>query len=452
MKATALRTIKEYEMIAQGNNVLACVSGGADSMALVYFLFSNKDELGIKSLFACHYNHGIRGESSDSDEQLVRDFCEKLGVELVCENGHMLDRERPGGESEESFARILRYEFFERVAAERDALIAVAHNKNDVAETVIFNLARGTGLRGARGIPPVRGNIIRPLISVSREEIENYCAENGIDFATDETNLSDIYSRNRIRHNVLPELIKINSGAVDNLARFAAYAGRVNELLEAKALERLEDSAISNDSYSAALLMADGELCAKIALKLLCDGKGLSSDETSVILAFQVAEGSLKELQMGPGLYLRKEGDKIFFRSDPEAIPSPPPVTLRAGTNVFGKNTVKAEFISLPLSKHGEKSSKIILNNSIDCDKIIGNIVIRGRKEGDTFSSNRRHNTKTLKKLFQEMRISPENRASFPVVCDGEGVVWIPHQGVDSRAACDKETKNIIFLTLEGDL
>ncbi len=450
MREEFLKTVREYRMFSRGDNALVCVSGGADSVALLHVICACRQELGLKTVAACHFNHGLRGESADADERLVAELCLRLGVGLEVGYGHMSELERPAGESVESWARALRYDFFENIARRDGSVIAVAHNKNDLVETVLFNLSRGTGLRGARGIPPVRDNIVRPLIGVTREKIERYCAENALRFAVDETNLSDDFSRNRIRHNVLPELCLVNSAAVDNIARFAMSAGRINEFLEQGGNELLREAYISDGCYSARAILGGGELYAKQALKLLCEQAGCDAAETAVSLAYRVADGSLKELQLANGLYLRLENDRLFLRGDIEEAAAPAPAALKNGINVFGGYTLKAEFLDFPYPQL-KKSYRYVLNNSIDCGKIIGTVMIRGRREGDVFSSYRRHNTKTLKKLFGEMRIPAHLRGAVPVVCDGEGVIWVPGQGPDRRVACDENTKRILNITLEGE-
>ena len=220
MNKKALASIKKYNMIEKGDTVASCLSGGADSMALFHFLCSNREAFGIK-VIALHVNHGLREESED-EERFVKEYCEKLGVECVVKRLGMTRRQKPRGESTETWRRNLRYEFFFEQAEKYGAKLATAHTLSDRTETVLFNTTRGTGLKGLIGIPPVRDNIIRPLIDCTRADIESYCAENGIEFVTDKTNFEDIYSRNKIRLNVIPRLKKINpnfEGAIANLSR-----------------------------------------------------------------------------------------------------------------------------------------------------------------------------------------------------------------------------------------
>ncbi|MGN0688267.1 MAG: tRNA lysidine(34) synthetase TilS, partial [Oscillospiraceae bacterium] len=209
------KALSDYNMTAMGDAVVIALSGGADSVSLLYALNSLSDELGI-TVSACHVNHGLRGEEADSDMHFCERLCERLGVELVVLKTDVRGVQRKH-ESIEEAARRVRYEFFAEVS--KGKLLATAHNSNDSAETVLLNMMRGTGLKGLCGIPPVRGNIIRPLIYCTRQDVEDYCAENSLAYVTDKTNLCDDYTRNKVRHIILPEIMKINSGFLETASR-----------------------------------------------------------------------------------------------------------------------------------------------------------------------------------------------------------------------------------------
>ena len=444
-----LETARKYSMIRKCDNVMVCVSGGADSMALLSLFTRLQDRLGIEQLSVCHFNHGLRGAESDAEQQLVVDFCAKLGVECVCERGNMMEREKPKGESIESYARALRYDFFARAAARLGAdKIAVAHNKNDLVETALFNIARGTGIKGARGMPPVRDMIIRPLIDVGREEIEQYCRSNGIEYATDSSNKSTEYARNRIRLNVMPELEKVNENALDNMARFCSLAGELSGYIEGMAAAAAEN-ARTVKGYDIKCLLKNGELVAKYSLKHIIESLGVSPSENSVELCYSMINGGPNEVQLAEDVYLKNADGMLVSRGRTHIVREDYCFELKVGRNkTQGGTAVEVKEIAAVEIQAFIKSSKNILNNSIDYDKIIGNVVLRNRRDGDIFASDSRGNTKKVKKLFNERGIAHEKRAAIPIISDDGGILWIMGEGVSQRAAITAESKKIWLITV----
>lgn len=225
----ALGAVKKYNMLSPGAAVIAAVSGGADSMAMLLFLMKIRERYSL-SLTVAHVNHGLRGEEARRDENYVRSFCEKNGLRFEVLHADVAALAKQRGESCEECGRRVRYEFFESI--DKNAKIATAHTASDNAETMLFNLARGSSLKGLCGIPPVRGNIIRPLIFCTREEIEAFCRENSLDFVTDSTNLTLDYSRNKIRRIAVPALKEINSAFEENASHFSQNAALDEDFLE----------------------------------------------------------------------------------------------------------------------------------------------------------------------------------------------------------------------------
>lgn len=243
------RAIKDCNMISGGETVTAALSGGADSVSLLLVLRELSPQLGI-TLKACHLNHGIRGEESRRDALFCENLCKKLSVPFILgeENVPAL---RQKHESIEECARRVRYEFLEKAA--EGGKLATAHNQNDCAETMLLNLMRGTGLKGLCGIPPVRGNIIRPLIYCSRSEVEEYLRQNNTDWVTDSTNLSEDYTRNKIRRIILPEMTKINGSLLNVMSRAAKNLREDSDYLENLAENALK-SAEREGGYDAQML------------------------------------------------------------------------------------------------------------------------------------------------------------------------------------------------------
>lgn len=209
-------------MLSYGDKIVVGLSGGADSVCLTHALVSLRDSLSLE-VEAVHVNHGIRGEEALRDEKFCSDFCKSLGIKLTVFRFDIPLECKKTGESEEECGRRKRYECFKNTAGE-NAKIATAHNLNDSAETVLLNIVRGTGCKGLCGIPPIRGNIIRPLIMTSRDDIELYCKENSLDFVTDSTNLQNEYKRNVIRNVVFPTLQKMNPSVLSAFSRLTENA------------------------------------------------------------------------------------------------------------------------------------------------------------------------------------------------------------------------------------
>jgi len=217
------RTITEHNLIEKGENVLVGVSGGPDSICLLHILDYLSDELDIKNILAMHVNHMLRGEESDADEEYVKELCETLGIKLFSVAINVKEIAEKTNLSIEEAAREARYNKFKALAEKiGNCKIAVAHNRNDQAETVLMNIIRGTGLDGLKGIDYKRGNIIRPLLDVDRKEIEEYCIRHNLKPRTDSTNLMNIYTRNKIRLDVIPYINEnFNVDIIENIVRMA---------------------------------------------------------------------------------------------------------------------------------------------------------------------------------------------------------------------------------------
>lgn len=239
----------DYRMIERGDAVVAALSGGADSVSLLHAMKQLSEQLGIE-VSACHINHHIRGEESDRDMRFCEELCDRLQVPLVIREANVTELQQKH-ESLEECARRIRYDFFAEVSEGKK--LATAHNSNDCAETVLLNMMRGTGLKGLCGVPPIRGNIIRPLIYCTRLEVEEYCSASGLTWVTDSTNFSVDYTRNKIRHIILPEMLKINGSLFSTMNRMERSLRTDSDFLEEMASQRLEEARCPG-GYSAPVL------------------------------------------------------------------------------------------------------------------------------------------------------------------------------------------------------
>ena len=221
--------IRRYEMVDPGDRVICAVSGGADSMALLWAMYLLKDKLEI-SLSVAHFNHRLRGAESDRDEAFVADFCKGYGINFVVGAGDVV----AGPKGLEAAAREARYAFLRGLPGK----IATAHTASDNAETVLLHLVRGTGLKGLGGVMPVNGSVIRPMLSVTREEVLAFLEEYSIPYVEDSSNGEDDFLRNRLRHHIVPLLKKENPGLSQNLSAMALRLRQDEEALEAIAREK----------------------------------------------------------------------------------------------------------------------------------------------------------------------------------------------------------------------
>lgn len=425
MEEKVLKAIETFSLLSGVKDVTVALSGGADSMSLLSVLLSLKDKLSI-NVYAAHFNHMIRGKEADRDEEFVKKFCRDNNVELFCGRADVLKVAKDTGESTELAARKLRYEFLDKVGI---GVIATAHTASDNLETAVFNLTRGTGLKGLCGIPPKRANFIRPLILCTRDDVENYCNKNKIPFVTDSSNLSDDYNRNFIRHNVIPNLKNINSAAENNFSNTAVSLSEDSDCLYLLAF-KLYGECVSGDTLLSEKLKTAHPAVVKRVLKLFCEEKGKFSPDFLHI-------NQLFELLSIKGR--RSMSRDIFAVSDLK--------TLRFESKDAPPNTefdvTLCDFCE-DIFKKNEKVNNLLLKNLIDCDKIVGDLEIRTRKTGDSIRLKNRNCTKTLKKLYTEYGVDLKLRDIWPVISDGEGVIWIYKIGVSERAAVTKNSNKIL--------
>ena len=418
-----LDTCKEYSLIPKGSIVTVALSGGADSVALLYALNRIKDKLGI-TVKAAHLNHLIRGDEAFRDEEFVKNLCSSLGIPLICEKKDVPKIAKELNLSLETAARKVRYEFLSRICD--GGLIATAHTASDNLETVLLNLARGTALGGLCGIPIKRDNIIRPIISVTREEIEKYCEKHNLSFVTDSTNLSDDYTRNKLRHNIVPVLREINPKIEKSVLKTSRSVTQISNMIKDKAKnyikENLSDNKLNLSNF--------GELNPEIAKRVItqfvkiCDSR-ISLEACHIECIYD-----------------------ICLKGGKTGIPKNKYCQNKKGYLCVGSNDENRQIttFSVEIIKKTEKINNLLLNNALDCDKIVGKLVLRTRMSGDSIRLVNRGCTKNLKKLYNECSIPVNIRDTLPVISDDLGVVWIHTIGVSERCAVGKKTNSAYII------
>ncbi|HIX14034.1 MAG TPA: tRNA lysidine(34) synthetase TilS [Candidatus Anaerofilum faecale] len=416
--------IGRFSMLRPGDTVAAAVSGGADSVALLAALLALSERLDVR-VTAVHVNHGLRGEEADRDEAFVRALCRRRGVPLtVCRAADM--NCTPPSAGQEEWARRLRYGCFERLAAS-GCRIATAHTADDQAETLLFRLARGAGLHGSAGIPPVRLPFIRPLLTVSRAEVEGYCAACGLDFVQDSTNESALYARNRLRQAAIPALRGVNTAAVEHLAAFCEEMRALDAYL-ADAAANLLENARAGEGWRASVLADAPGVVRRAALAQLC---GQQADRLLIDRLEGLVLGRTVCCQLPGGQQMRRTAG-VLRRETPAPLPADPPpgFPLREGEYHFpGGFCVKIWCESGQNANIRPQVHKKVLNSCADCDKIPDDTVLRTPRPGDRFWPIGRGLSKPLRRFLQEQGVPAGVRPLLPVLASGSRVLWIYGQG-----------------------
>ena len=457
--------IRENQMLEAGSMVVAGVSGGADSVAMLHILKSIQKEFGF-SLEAVHIHHGIRGKEADRDEALVKKICEEWQIPFQSYHYPVPRLSREWKLGEEETGRIVRKQAF---AEEKKKLgfsekreggmgrfrIALAHNRNDLAETMLHHLARGTGLRGLSGIHPCNGEIIRPVLCLERKEIVYYLEERGIPYITDSSNLSDEYTRNRIRHHILPAMeLEINQKTVEHMAETARILASADEYFRKKGKELLK-------------------LCRQKEGYFLDD---IFFEEDSIIREYAVMEGfeqlagkrkdftslhveqvfSLREKEIGRYICfpkhlraIRQYGGVLLEKTETQEAPEytesffkiPVPGTLRCSFGIF-----ETKIFPYKNQKIEEKK----YTKWMDYDKIKGSPCVRTRKQGDYLVVNSAGGRKKLNRVFIDEKIPAGLRDQIPVVAAGSEILWIPGGRMNEQYKITSTTGRVLELHYQG--
>ncbi len=416
------RTVKSLNMLVDGETVVAGVSGGADSMLLLYYLV-NKCNC---NLIVANVEHGIRGEASKADSSFVKDFCSKNKIRFEM---YSFDAVKEAAEHKmgvEEYSRKVRYDFFRSFGADK---IAVAHNLSDSIETLLFRLARGTSIKGLAGIPPVRDNIIRPLINCTSEEIRRACNELKIDYVIDETNSENTYSRNFVRNVIVPEFKKLNPSFEEAASRLIQSAAEDDYYIEKCAENCLNGCA---ESVSVNMLKQCDVAVQKRVISQMAANYGVTPDAIHLNQALELLKSS-KKLQLKDNVFLASSGDTLRIYNAGECK----------------KSKLEFEIIEYDeMFRAGEQNYK---NMFCDADKIAGKPCTKKREAGDSISPMGRGCTKTLKKLFNELHIPAEQRDSLHIISDDNGVIAVAGYAVDERVKPDSCTKRIMLFNISTE-
>lgn len=431
---------------------MAAVSGGADSMCLLGALCGLSAEKGF-SVAAMHYNHRLRGLESDRDEIFVEDFCARHGIELIKGGGDVAGEAARMSLGIEETARKMRYDFFYDTARRLKAVkIATAHNADDNTETVLFNLIRGAGAKGLSGIPPTRGILIRPLLSTERVAIEAYLKEKNIPYVQDSSNFETIYTRNRLRHEVIPILKEINPRLNSTVGDAADRLRADEEFIKSLAEDLLGDCAMQGDTIKINAALLDNSSLAVRVLDLALDKielsrKNITSRHISQVMELASGENPSGRINLPGGVVAAREYGEIVISKKPWAEESFEPKTL-----IIGGETEIPELDMRVFAEIDRMPEKIY--NSLNTfffkkDSIYGSIIVRPRKTGDKIKIFGRTGTRSLKKLFVDEKIPKAKRGLIPVFADDKGLIAVYGMGTDER--CNPRAGNEVLKVSIGE-
>lgn len=428
-----------YHLIAPGDRVLCALSGGADSMYLLCRLLEGAQRGGYQ-VGAAHYHHGIRS-ASHQEEEFVRTWCDFRHIPLYVGHGDVPGEATRRGQGVEETARELRYQFlYDTARREGYTLIATGHHAGDNAETVLMHLIRGSGLRGLCGIPPRRGMLIRPMLEVTRQQVEGYLSAHHIPHVEDESNADPAYTRNRVRHGVLPQFTQLNPQAVRHIAQTAAKLREDEELLSALARD-LPGVTVGENRLGVdipALRAAPRPL----AVRKLAQGLAALHIHPSQVyldgLFWLMEEGQSGDGLDLPGHRAVRSWDQLTItpQGEPEKLPTIP---LHDGVTRWGAWRVEC------------RTAPYAQGNGEGLWLMDGDYVLRPRGVGDTLQLPKRP-TKTVKKLMMEKKIPATLRPRLPVLAQGERVAAVAGLGTDQNFLPQPgQAARYITITKEND-
>ena len=423
MQNRLLKFAREQNLIAPGDTMICAVSGGADSVAMLFALYLLREKLGI-TLEAAHFNHNLRGEESLRDETFARELCARYEIPLHVASGEI----HPGKKGLEAAARDARYAFLESLPGK----IATAHTADDNAETILMHLVRGTGLKGLGGIAPQRGKLIRPMLGITRREVEDFLAEWHLPHVEDSTNETDAFLRNRLRHHVMPLLAAENPRIAENLSQMAL---------------RLREDEACLSQLSRYEMLPEVETL-----------RTLPSAVRSRMLERFLKENGVREPE---DVHIAQAEALVFSESPSASAAFPGGVTLSRQYGHLTANPTGEAFTPVTLTCPGsaeaagiritcEPAGELVQSENLLTVCPSGKISIRPRQTGDKIRLS--GGSKSLKKLFIDRKIPAAVRERIPVVCDEIGILGVYSIGVNlDRAAQILPAVTIRFERIQGE-
>lgn len=449
--------IEKHDLLPRKSRVIIGLSGGADSVALLEVLCNLREAYELE-LFAVHVHHGIRKEA-EQDAAFCEELCRQKKVAFSCEYADIPAMVKKLGLSEEEAGREARYRIFEDLRQAKNAeVIAVAHHQNDQAETILFQLFRGSGLRGLSGMQPKRGHVIRPLLGVSRKEIEAYLMKRQQGYVTDATNASDKYSRNKIRLHILPEAEAISTKAVEHMSHTSGQLQEILDYMVQQAQAFLEQHAqkdegsirISVKAMQAEHIALQKMIVTEAVAYVFAERRDITEKHIDGIVQLLSKAGE-KTISLPYGGVVVKTYDRLLLkkaeREQDEDEPEPLKIQPDADYVLKDGRSLKTRLFS---ANKIENIPKNDCTKWFDYDKITGDLFLRTREQGDFVTIRDDGARKTLQDYFVNEKIPKSERDRMLVLADGSHIVWVPGKRISAHYKVTEQTKRILEVHIGG--
>ncbi|MDV9761614.1 tRNA lysidine(34) synthetase TilS [Clostridioides difficile] len=449
-----LSTINKHNLIQKGDKIVLGLSGGPDSVCLLHVLNRLKKDFNIE-IYAAHLNHQIRGIEAQKDALYVSKLCEDMGIVFFVKSINVPKYCENEGLSLEEGARKLRYEMFYEIKDKIKAnKIAIGHNLNDQAETVMMRIMRGTGLKGLKGIDYIRDNcIIRPILDVERNEIEEYCEAYNLNPRIDKTNLENIYTRNKIRLDLLPYMKdNFNSNVIESIVRMSNSLKSDNDYIEKEAEAKFRE--VSNIKEKGFVeINLDDFVCLHDAIKvrvlrnsikhILGDTNFVDQRHIEDIMSLEDNSKVNKMLTLPRNIFVYRKKDSIILTNE-EIVNEEIEFYYNVPSNGFIKIKELKQIIETQVMSIDRYKSMKLDNSSkgFDFNKVKGGIVIRSRRQGDKIKL--AMGSKKVKDLFIDLKIPKEERCKIPIITDSEGIICVGDYKISENYKIDENTKEVL--------
>lgn len=453
-----LSTINKYELIKKGDKIVVGLSGGPDSVCLLHILSRMKDEWDLE-IYAAHLNHQIRGIEAQKDAFYISKLCEDMGITFFIKSINVPEYCEKNGVSIEEGARQLRYEMFSEIKDKTKAnKIAIGHNLNDQAETILMRIMRGTGLQGLKGIDYIRdGVIIRPILDIERKDIEEYCKHYKLNPRIDQSNLESIYTRNKIRLDLIPYMKdNFNSNVIESIVRMGNSLRSDNDYLENEALIKFKDiSKINSDSvelkinsYTNLHSAIKVRVLRNAIKQILGDTNFIDQRHIDDIIELEDESKIDKVINLPRGIFVYRKKDSIIITNKEIVIEE-----LEFCYNIPSNGFIKIREIGVVIETQVMSIDKYKRSKSdksckwFDFNKIEGGIVARNRRTGDKIKLS--GGSKKIKDLFIDIKIPKEDRSKVPIIADSQGILSVGNIRNSENYKIDSQTKEVLKVSFK---